>query len=61
MDSEYFRYLMNKKRVSTVELAKQLGVSRSQMNYKIKNGVFGIEDIKIISKLFDMKFEQIFG
>lgn len=61
MDSEYFRYLMNKRKISTVEMAKHLGVSRSQMNYKIKNGVFGIEDIKTITKLFEMDFKQIFG
>jgi DNA-binding CsgD family transcriptional regulator len=60
MDDKYFRYLMGKKGITPIELGKILGVSHSQINYKINRGVFKLNDIKKIIKIFDMKFDEIF-
>jgi len=60
MDDKYFRYLLDKKRITPVMLGKILGVSHSQINYKISRGCFKLEDIKIIIKTLDMSFEDIF-
>jgi DNA-binding XRE family transcriptional regulator len=60
MDSEYFRYIMGKKGFTPESLGKELGVSRSQMNYKILKGSFTLRDIKKVIKVFEMEFEKIF-
>lgn len=60
MDSEYFRYVMKKKGYNPITLGRLLGVSNSQMNYKILKGSFTLLDIKKIVKIFDMEFEKIF-
>lgn len=60
MDSEYFRYIMEKKGLTPETLGKELGVSRSQMNYKILKGSFALKDIKKVIKVFEMEFNEIF-
>lgn len=60
MDSEYFRYILQKKGFTPETLGKELGVSRSQMNYKILKGSFTLKDIKKIIKIFEMEFDKIF-
>jgi DNA-binding XRE family transcriptional regulator len=60
MDSKYFRYLMEIKEYTPETLGRELGVSKSQMNYKILKGSFSIRDIKTLTEIFNMKFEDIF-
>jgi hypothetical protein len=60
MDSEYFRYLMKKRNIDSEKLASKLGVSRTQINYKILKGSFNLKDIHLILKRFNMKFEDVF-
>lgn len=60
MDSKYFRYLMEKKGFTSETLGNELGVSKSQMNYKILRGSFTLKDVKKVSRLFEMKFDDIF-
>lgn len=60
MDSEYFRYLMKKRNTDSKKLASYLGLSQSQINYKILRGSFSLKDIYAILKTFDMKFEDVF-
>lgn len=60
MDNEYFRYLMKKKGFKVESLAKELRISKSQMNYKILNCKFDLDDIKKLKELFNMTYETIF-
>ncbi|RPJ79836.1 MAG: hypothetical protein EHM20_00155 [Alphaproteobacteria bacterium] len=69
LDSEYFRHLMKGApftgketniKLKTEDLAKILGVSRPQMDSKIKKGSFDIYDAKVLEDVFKRPFDEIF-
>lgn len=60
MDSLYFRYIMKDKGHDPKSLAKLLGICKDQVNRKITNGIFSLDDIKKILQLFEMSFEDVF-
>lgn len=60
MDHLYFRYIMKDKGHDPRSLAKLLGVCKDQMNRKIKNGIFNLDEIRKILALFGMSFEDVF-
>lgn len=61
INSKKFRAILVEKGIRTEDLAKELEISQGMLNQKINNTHrFNLDNIFIILKILDMKFEDVF-
>lgn len=60
MDVIYFKYIISKNNCNSEKLAKILGVSRRQVDRKIKNSQFTLLEIYKLLEALNLKFYDLF-
>lgn len=58
--SDKIRSLAGLERVSLTELAKRIGMSKQNLNRKLKNNQFSEEDLKVICEALEADYEIVF-
>ena len=61
INSEYFRYLIKRKKIKTEDLAKELEISTRMLDFKIANKYrFNLDDVFMILEILGLPFEEVF-
>lgn len=61
IDSDYLRYIIKTKKITTAEIAKEFGCGNASVNKKLNGNIrISVEEAYILMRMFNLTFEKIF-